>query len=232
MIQGSANINPTGVGPCFAGHIVDVEVDPETGKVEILRYTAVQDVGTAIHPSYVEGQMQGGAMQGIGMALTEEYVYDESGRMENPTLLDYPHAERARPPDDRDHRRRGPQPRPSLRRARRRRGADRPRPGSHRGTRSTTRPACASRASRRRPRGSSISSRGRNSAAAGSPPHSALVRAARAGAAAIHLVGNGAFATMCGARTASGQLRRAQRTTPHGRYRQALQGHRDAPRSP
>ena len=89
MIQGSANINPTGVGPCFAGHIVDVEVDPETGKVEILRYTAVQDVGTAIHPSYVEGQMQGGAMQGIGMALTEEYVYDESGRMENPTLLDY-----------------------------------------------------------------------------------------------------------------------------------------------
>ncbi len=89
MIQGSANINPTGVGPCFAGHIVDVEVDPETGKVAILRYTAVQDVGTAVHPSYVEGQMQGGAMQGIGMALTEEYIYDESGRMENSSLLDY-----------------------------------------------------------------------------------------------------------------------------------------------
>ena len=89
IIQGTANVQPTGVGPCFAGHIVDVEVDPETGKVEILRYTAVQDVGTAVHPSYVEGQIQGGAMQGIGMALSEEYVFDESGRMENSSLLDY-----------------------------------------------------------------------------------------------------------------------------------------------
>ena len=89
MIQGRANVKPTGVGPAFAGHIVDVEVDPETGKVDILRYTAVQDVGTAVHPSYVEGQMQGGAMQGIGMALSEEYVFDESGRMENSSLLDY-----------------------------------------------------------------------------------------------------------------------------------------------
>jgi CO/xanthine dehydrogenase Mo-binding subunit len=68
---------------------VDVEVDPETGKVEILRYTAAQDVGTAVHPSYVEGQMQGGAQQGIGMALSEEYVYNQEGRMVNSTLLDY-----------------------------------------------------------------------------------------------------------------------------------------------
>ena len=58
-------MRPAGVGPAFATHIVDVAVDPETGKVSILRYTAVQDVGTAIHPSYVEGQMQGGVAQGI-----------------------------------------------------------------------------------------------------------------------------------------------------------------------
>jgi CO/xanthine dehydrogenase Mo-binding subunit len=68
---------------------VDIEVDPETGKVQILRYTAVQDVGTAIHPSYVEGQMQGGVAQGMGWALNEEYVYDEQGRLLNASLLDY-----------------------------------------------------------------------------------------------------------------------------------------------
>ena len=89
MLQGSADVAPTTVGPAFACHIVDVEVDPETGKVDVLRYTAVQDVGTAIHPSYVEGQIQGGAAQGIGMALTEEYVYDDEGRMVNASLLDY-----------------------------------------------------------------------------------------------------------------------------------------------
>jgi CO/xanthine dehydrogenase Mo-binding subunit len=76
-------------GGAFAHHIVDVEVDPDTGKVQVLRYTAVQDVGTAVHPSYVEGQMQGGAVQGIGWALNEEYYYDETGRMANSSFLDY-----------------------------------------------------------------------------------------------------------------------------------------------
>ncbi|MGE5597342.1 MAG: xanthine dehydrogenase family protein molybdopterin-binding subunit [Hyphomicrobiales bacterium] len=76
-------------GGAFAHHIVDVEVDPETGKVQVLRYTTIQDVGTAIHPSYVEGQMQGGAVQGIGWALNEEYYYDENGRMANASFLDY-----------------------------------------------------------------------------------------------------------------------------------------------
>jgi len=89
MIQGRADVSPDTAGPAFACHCVDVEVDPETGKVEVLRYTAAQDVGTAIHPSYVEGQMQGGAQQGIGMALSEEYVYNPEGRMVNSTLLDY-----------------------------------------------------------------------------------------------------------------------------------------------
>jgi xanthine dehydrogenase molybdenum-binding subunit len=76
-------------GGAFGTHCVDVEVDPDTGKVQILRYTAAQDVGTAIHPSYVEGQIQGGAVQGIGWALNEEYWYDDDGRMRNPTFLDY-----------------------------------------------------------------------------------------------------------------------------------------------
>ena len=81
--------NVQGAGPGFATHICDVEVDPETGRVTILRYTAVQDVGRAIHPSYVEGQIQGGAVQGIGWALNEEYIYNERGQLENPGFLDY-----------------------------------------------------------------------------------------------------------------------------------------------
>ncbi|PZC49536.1 MAG: CO or xanthine dehydrogenase, Mo-binding subunit [Chloroflexi bacterium] len=88
-IVGRADVSKTTHGPAFATHIVDVEVDAETGKVEVLRYTAIQDVGTAIHPSYVEGQMQGGAAQGIGMALNEEYIWDDKGRMVNSSLLDY-----------------------------------------------------------------------------------------------------------------------------------------------
>ncbi len=88
-VVGRASVDPTGVGGGFATHIVDVEVDPETGKVTILRYTAVQDVGKAIHPSYVEGQMQGGAVQGIGWALNEEYFYNEKGEMANASFLDY-----------------------------------------------------------------------------------------------------------------------------------------------
>ena len=88
-IEAGVNVSKTSVGPAFAGHIVDVEVDRETGKVTILRYTAVQDVGTAIHPSYVEGQIQGGVAQGVGMALTEEYFYNPEGRMLNASFLDY-----------------------------------------------------------------------------------------------------------------------------------------------
>lgn len=73
----------------FATHIADVEVDPETGKVTVLRYTIAQDAGRAIHPSYVEGQMQGGVAQGIGWALNEEYLFDDEGRMTNASYLDY-----------------------------------------------------------------------------------------------------------------------------------------------
>lgn len=88
-IVGRAAVNPRGVGNAFAHHMVDVEVDCDTGKVTILRYTAVQDVGKAIHPTYVEGQIQGGAVQGIGWALNEEYIFNEDGSMANSTFLDY-----------------------------------------------------------------------------------------------------------------------------------------------
>jgi CO/xanthine dehydrogenase Mo-binding subunit len=88
-ITGRATSQPRGVGGAFATHIVDVEVDPETGKVTILRYTATQDAGRAIHPSYVEGQIQGGVVQGIGWALNEEFVYNQDGNMVNSSFLDY-----------------------------------------------------------------------------------------------------------------------------------------------
>ena len=88
-ITGRANLNPGGAGSTIAVHMVDVEVDPETGKVHILRYTALQDAGKAIHPSYVEGQVQGGVVQGIGWALNEEYFYSDEGQMVNSTFLDY-----------------------------------------------------------------------------------------------------------------------------------------------
>ncbi len=88
-IVGNAAITAQGAGPSLATHVVDVEVDPETGKITVLRYTAIQDAGKAVHPSYVEGQMQGGAAQGIGWALNEEYIYDDNGRLLNAGFLDY-----------------------------------------------------------------------------------------------------------------------------------------------
>ena len=88
-ITGASNVDPAGEGNGFGVHIVDLEVDPDTGKVTILRYTAVQDAGKAIHPSYVEGQMQGGVVQGIGWALNEEYFFNEQGQMMNSSFLDY-----------------------------------------------------------------------------------------------------------------------------------------------
>ena len=88
-IVGSAGVNPPGAGPALAAHVVDVEVDVDTGKVEIVRYTAFQDVGKAIHPSYVEGQIQGGVVQGIGWALNEEYFINDNGHMVNSSFLDY-----------------------------------------------------------------------------------------------------------------------------------------------
>jgi CO/xanthine dehydrogenase Mo-binding subunit len=89
QISGRGNVNARGAGPSFAVHLCDVKVDQETGKTDVVRYTAIQDAGKAIHPSYVEGQFQGGAVQGIGWALNEEYVYNSDGIMENAGFLDY-----------------------------------------------------------------------------------------------------------------------------------------------
>jgi CO/xanthine dehydrogenase Mo-binding subunit len=88
-VVGRASADPNQPGPSIGTHLVDVEVDPDTGKVQILRYTTAQDAGKAVHPSYVEGQMQGGAVQGIGWALNEEYIYNEKGEMTNASFLDY-----------------------------------------------------------------------------------------------------------------------------------------------
>ena len=88
-IIASASVNPPAAGPGFGVHLCDLEVDPETGRTEVKRYTVVQDAGKAVHPSYVEGQFQGGAAQGIGWALWEEYLFDKDGKMENPGFLDY-----------------------------------------------------------------------------------------------------------------------------------------------
>ena len=88
-VVGRASVAPEGSTNAFGVHIADVEVDPETGKVTVLRYTAIQDAGKAVHPSYVEGQMQGGAVQGIGWALNEEYFFDAKNQMRNASFLDY-----------------------------------------------------------------------------------------------------------------------------------------------
>jgi CO/xanthine dehydrogenase Mo-binding subunit len=89
FITGVGNVNVSELGGSFGTQIVDVEVDPETGKVTLLRHTVVQDVGRAIHPVMVEGQVEGGTAQGIGWALYEGYEYDEEGKMLNPDLSDY-----------------------------------------------------------------------------------------------------------------------------------------------
>ena len=88
-VVGRGNVNPRGVGASLAATLVDVEVDPETGKTQVLRCTAFQDVGKAVHPSYVEGQLQGGTVQGLGWALNEEYFMSEDGQMLNSSFLDY-----------------------------------------------------------------------------------------------------------------------------------------------
>ena len=85
---GTVNVRGSG-GGSFAAHLIDLEIDPETGKVQVLRYTAAQDAGKAVHPSYVEGQYQGGAAQGIGWALNEEYYTSDDGVMLNSSFLDY-----------------------------------------------------------------------------------------------------------------------------------------------
>jgi CO/xanthine dehydrogenase Mo-binding subunit len=88
-IGAGVQLNTTGADGGFGTHVCDVEVDIDLGIARVTRYTAVQDVGRAIHPSYVEGQLQGGVAQGIGWALNEEYIYNKDGKVDNPGFLDY-----------------------------------------------------------------------------------------------------------------------------------------------
>ena len=88
-ISAEASVNPHDYLPAFGVHICDTEVDPETGQTTVIRYTAIQDVGRAIHADYCEGQIQGGAVQGIGWALNEAFIHNKAGRLDNPGFLDY-----------------------------------------------------------------------------------------------------------------------------------------------
>ncbi len=88
-VAGHSEVNAGGAGVSFSTHLADVETDPETGRAKVKRYTVFQDAGKAVHPSYVEGQFQGGAVQGIGWAINEEYIYGEDGRLQNAGFLDY-----------------------------------------------------------------------------------------------------------------------------------------------
>ena len=73
----------------FGTHIAVVEVDSDTGEVELQKYVAVDDVGNVINPMIVEGMVHGGVVQGVGQALTEEAVYDESGQLVTGSMMDY-----------------------------------------------------------------------------------------------------------------------------------------------
>jgi CO/xanthine dehydrogenase Mo-binding subunit len=88
-IGAGVQLNTAGAEGGFSTHICDVEVDPGTGCTRVVRMTCFQDVGRAIHPDYVEGQLQGGMAQAIGWALTEEYIYNKRGHLDNPGFLDY-----------------------------------------------------------------------------------------------------------------------------------------------
>ena len=88
-VTSTASVNPSSAGAAYGVHICDLEVDLATGKTDVIRYTAVQDVGKAVHPQYAEGQIQGGAVQGIGWALNEEYFLTDDGAMANKSFLDY-----------------------------------------------------------------------------------------------------------------------------------------------
>ena len=88
-IGAGVQLNTTGADGGFGTHVCDVEIDTDLGIARVIRYTAVQDVGRAIHPGYVEGQLQGGVAQGIGWALNEEYIYNSKGEMQNAGFLDY-----------------------------------------------------------------------------------------------------------------------------------------------
>ena len=168
-IIGRASVNAPMAGPGFSANICDIEVDKDTGVSRVVRYTAIQDVGKAVHPSFVEGQMQGGAAQGIGWALNEEYIYNAEGRHAERRVPRLPHAGRLGSADDRHGHRRGRQSAASVRRARRGRGRHRSaaRGGGQRGARRDGDPVHASCRCRRR----ACSKHSDTTDSRGAPPH-------------------------------------------------------------
>ena len=88
-VFGRGSVSQTESAPGFAVHLADVRVDEETGDVEVLRYVAAQDVGFAINPALVEGQIRGGVAQGLGWALHEAIEFSEDGQLVTGSLLDY-----------------------------------------------------------------------------------------------------------------------------------------------
>lgn len=88
-LEAVAYFDPPNLVWPFGAHICMVEIDPETGNVELRKYTAVDDCGNVINPMIVEGQLHGGITQGIAQALFEEVVYDEDGSLKTGTFLDY-----------------------------------------------------------------------------------------------------------------------------------------------
>ncbi|MGI8478525.1 MAG: xanthine dehydrogenase family protein molybdopterin-binding subunit [Gaiellaceae bacterium] len=95
-IEGHGGSAQTRGAPSVAAHLAHVRIDEETGEIELLAHVIAQDVGRALNPALVEGQMRGGAAQGIGWALFEELVHDESGQLLTSSFMDYaiPLAER------------------------------------------------------------------------------------------------------------------------------------------
>jgi CO/xanthine dehydrogenase Mo-binding subunit len=88
-LEGHAGSVPPNLAPLTSAHLVHVRVDAETGEVAVLGYVIAQDVGRAINPALIEGQLHGGATQGLGWALREAMVYDEAGQLLTGTFLDY-----------------------------------------------------------------------------------------------------------------------------------------------
>ncbi len=88
-LEGHGGTVPPVLAPLTSGHLVHVRVDGETGEVEVLGYVIAQDVGRALNPAIIEGQLHGGATQGLGWALYEAMVYDETGQLLTGTFLDY-----------------------------------------------------------------------------------------------------------------------------------------------
>ena len=129
--------------PAFAAQLARMEIDPDTGQVTLHDFVVAQDVGRAINPLGIEGQMQGGAVQSLGFALSEGLLYDDQGRLTNPSLLDYRKLTAADLPNIETIMVEVPAPAGPFGA----RGVGEPPivagPGRHRQRRSKTRPACA-----------------------------------------------------------------------------------------